>query len=80
MSNLVELFIYNQIGVNEVVDIDDVGGNDIPKDEWEIVDFVSDVVKEYAIYDDVLRIKVEDGFDEDDVLAEVDRLDDEYFG
>ena len=80
MTNLVELFIYNQIGVNEVVDIDDVGGNDIPKNEWEIMDIESDVVKEYAIYDDVLRIKVEDGFDEDDVLAEVDRLDDEYFG
>ena len=80
MTNLVELFIYNQIGVNEIVDIDDVGGNDIPKNEWEIVDIKSDIIKEYAIYDDVLRIKVEDGFDEDDVLAEVDRLDEEYFG
>jgi len=80
MTNLVELFIYNQIGVNEIVDIDAVGGNDIPKDEWEIIDFKSDVVKEFAIYDDVLRVKVEEEFNEDLVLDEVERLDEDYFG
>ena len=80
MTNLVELFIYNQIGVNEIVDADDVGGNDISKDEWEIIDFKSDIVKEFAIYDDVLRVKVEEDFNEDLVLDEVDRLDEEYFG
>ena len=77
---MTNLFIYNQIGVNEIVDIDSVGGNDIPKNEWEIIDFKSDSVKEFAIYDDVLRVKVDDDFDEDEVLAEVDRLDEEYFG
>lgn len=77
---MTNLFIYNQIGVNEIVDIDSVGGNDIPKNEWEIIDFKSDAVKEFAIYDDVLRVKVDDDFDEDKVLAEVDRLDEEYFG
>ena len=77
---MTNLFIYNQIGVNEIVDIDSVGGNDIPKNEWEIIDFKSDAVKEFAIYDDVLRVKVDDDFDEDEVLAEVDRLDEEYFG
>ena len=77
---MTNLFIYNQIGVNEIVDIDSVGGNDIPKNEWEIIDFKSNVVKEFAIYDDVLRVKVNDDFDEDEVLGEVDRLDEEYFG
>ena len=77
---MTNLFIYNQIGVNEIVDIDAVGGNDIPKDEWEIIDFKSDAVKEFAIYDDVLRVKVEEEFNEDLVLDEVERLDEEYFG
>lgn len=77
---MTNLFIYNQIGVNEIVDADSVGGNDIPKNEWEIIDFKSNVVKEFAIYDDVLRVKVNDDFDEDEVLGEVDRLDEEYFG
>ena len=80
MTNLVELFIYNRFGVDEIVDSALVGGNDIPKNEWEIMDIESDVVKEYAIYDDVLRVKVEENFNEDMVLAEVDRLDEEYFG
>ena len=80
MSNLVELFIYNRFGENEIVDSKLVGGNEIREEEYDILDFESDIIKEFALYDDVLRIKVEDGFDEDDVLAEVDRLDDEYFG
>lgn len=77
---MTNLFIYNRIGVNEIVDADLVGGNDIPKNEWDIIDFKSNVVKEFAIYDDVLRVKVDGVFDEDEVLAEVDRLDEEYFG
>lgn len=77
---MTNLFIYNRIGVNEIVDADLVGGNDIPKNEWDIIDFKSNVVKEFAIYDDVLRVKVDGDFDEDEVLAEVDRLDEEYFG
>ena len=77
---MTKLFIYNQYGLNEIVDADSVGGNDIPKSEWEIIDFESDVVKEFAVYDDVLRVKVDDDFNEDEVLAEVDRLDEEYFG
>ena len=77
---MTNLFIYNRIGENEIVDIDDVGGRDIKENEYDILDFESDVIKEFALYDDVLRVKVEDDFDEDEVLAEVDRLDEEYFG
>lgn len=77
---MTNLFIYNRVGENEIVDIDDVGGRDIKENEYDILDFESDVIKEFALYDDVLRVKVEDDFDEDEVLAEVDRLDEEYFG
>ena len=77
---MTNLFIYNRVGENEIVDIDDVGGRDIKENEYDILDFESDVIKEFALYDDVLRIKVDDDFDEDEVLAEVDRLDEEYFG
>jgi hypothetical protein len=77
---MTNLFIYNRFGENEIVDVELVGGNDIKENEYDILDFESDVIKEFALYDDVLRIKVEDDFDEDEVLAEVDRLDEEYFG
>ena len=77
---MTNLFIYNRFGENEIVNADLVGGNDIKENEYDILDFESDVIKEFALYDDVLRIKVEDDFDEDEVLAEVDRLDEEYFG
>ena len=77
---MTNLFIYNRFGENEIVDVELVGGNDIKENEYDILDFESDVIKQFALYDDVLRIKVEDDFDEDEVLAEVDRLDEEYFG
>ena len=77
---MTNLFIYNRFGENEIVDSALVGGEDIKENEYDILDFESDVIKEFALYDDVLRIKVEDDFDEDEVLAEVDRLDEEYFG
>ena len=77
---MTNLFIYNRFGENEIVNADLVGGNDIKENEYDILDFESDVIKEFALYDDVLRIKVEDDFDEREVLAEVDRLDEEYFG
>ena len=77
---MTNLFIYNRFGENEIVNADLVGGNDIKENEYDILDFESDVIKEFALCDDVLRIKVEDDFDEDEVLAEVDRLDEEYFG
>jgi len=77
---MTNLFIYNRFGANEIVDSALVGGEDIKENEYDILDFESDIIKEFAIYDDVLRIKVEDDFDEDDVLSEVDRLDEEYFG
>lgn len=77
---MTNLFIYNRFGENEIVNVELVGGNDIKENEYDILDFESDVIKEFALYDDVLRIKVEDDFDEREVLAEVDRLDEEYFG
>ena len=77
---MTNLFIYNRVGENEIVDIDDVGGRDIKENEYDILEFESEIIKEFALYDDVLRIKVDDDFDEDEVLAEVDRLDEEYFG
>ena len=77
---MTNLFIYNRFGENEIVNADLVGGNDIKENEYDILDFESDVIKEFALCDDVLRIKVEDDFDEREVLAEVDRLDEEYFG
>ena len=77
---MTNLFIYNRFGENEIVDSALVGGEDIKENEYDILDFESDVIKEFALYDDVLRIKVEDDFDEGEVLAEVDRLDEEYFG
>ena len=80
MSKLVKVFIYNQIGVNEIVSADAVGVNGMPEREWEKIDIESDIIKQYAVYDDVLRVKVEEGFNEDMLLDEVERIDEEVFG
>jgi len=80
MTNLVELFVYNQVGVNELVGPEDVGVEGVSENEWEKINVDSDIIKEYAVYDDVLRVKVEESFNEDMLLGEVERIDEEVFG
>ena len=72
---MVELFVYNSIGVNEFV-----SGEGWEDYDWEKVDVNSKIIKEYYVYDDIVKIVVEDDYDELTVLDEIDRIDEEVFG
>lgn len=72
---MVELFVYNSIGVNEFV-----SGEGWEDYDYEKVDVNSKVIKEYYVYDDVIKIVVEDDYNELEVLGEIDRIDGEVFG
>ena len=77
---MVELFVYNSIGVNEFVSGESVGVENLRKSEWEKVDVNSEVIKEFYVYDDIIKIVVEDDYNEMVVLDEIDRIDEEVFG
>jgi len=72
---MVELFVYNSIGVNEFVD-----GDGLRDYDYEKVDVNSKVIKEFYVYDDVIKIVVEDDYNEWEVLDEIERIDEEVFG
>lgn len=72
---MVELFVYNSIGVNEFV-----SGEGWEDYDWERVDVDSKVIKEYYVYDDVIKIVVDNDYNEMVVLDEIDRIDEEVFG
>jgi hypothetical protein len=72
---MVELFVYNSIGVNEFV-----SGEGWEDYDYEKVDVNSEVIKEYYVYDDIIKIVVEDDYNEMVVLDEIDRIDEEVFG
>jgi len=79
-KQLVKKYVYNSIGVNEFVKADEVGVKGLPEGEWEKIEVDSGILKQFAVYDDVIRVKVEKGFNEEEVLAEVARIDEKYFG
>lgn len=72
---MVELFVYNSIGVNEFVSGEGWEGFD-----FEEVDVDSKVIKEFYVYDDIIKIVVENDYNELEVLDEIDRIDEEVFG
>ena len=72
---MVELFVYNSIGVNEFV-----SGEGWEDYDYEKVDVDSKVIKEFYVYDDIIKIVVEDNYNELEVLDEVDRIDEVVFG
>jgi len=71
---MVELFVYNSIGVNEFV-----SGEGWEDYDYEEVDVDSKVIKEFYVYDDIIKIKVDKGYNEVEVLDEIDRIDEEVF-
>jgi len=77
---MVKLFVYNSIGVNEIVSAESVGVENVSNSEWEQIDIDSGILKEFAVYDDVIRVKVEKGFNEFEVLDEVARIDEKVWG
>lgn len=77
---MVKLFVYNSIGVNEFVSAESVGVENVRNGEWEKIEVDSKVIKEFAVYDDVIRVKVEKDYNELEVLDEVARIDEEVFG
>jgi len=77
---MVKLFMYNSIGGNEIVSAESVGVENVSNSEWEKIDIDSGILKEFAVYDDVIRVKVEKGFNEFEVLDEVARIDEKVWG
>jgi len=78
---MTNLFIYNHSGVEEIVSAEAVGVENLSENDWEKIDGIeSDIIKQYAVYEDVLRVKVEKGFNEDLLLYEIARIDEEGFG
>ena len=71
---MVDLFVYNSIGVNEFV-----SGEGWEDYDYEEVDVDSKVIKEFYVYDDIIKIKVDKGYNEVEVLDEIDRIDEEVF-
>jgi len=81
MSKLVKVYLYNHSGVEEIVSAEAVGVENLSENDWEKIDGIeSDIIKQYAAYEDVLRVKVEKGFNEDLLLDEIARIDEEVFG
>jgi len=80
MSKLVKVYLYNHSGVEEIVSAEAVGVENLSENDWEKQDVESDIIKQYAVYEDVLRVKVEKGFNEDLLLDEIARIDEEVFG
>ena len=77
---MLKLYIYNSVGVNEIVSAESVGVENVRNGEWEKIDIDSGILKEFAVYDDVIRVKVEKDFNELEVLDEVARIDEIYWG
>ena len=75
-----KLYVYNSSGAAEFVSADEVGVKGLPEGEWEKVKVDSGILKQFAVYDDVIRVKVEKGFNRNEVLAEVERIDEKYWG
>jgi len=80
MTKLVKVYLYNHSGVEEIVSAEAVGVENLSENDWEKQDVESDIIKQYAVYEDVLRVKVEKGFNEDLLLDEIARIDEEVFG
>ena len=70
------LFIFNENGINEIVDIDVVGVREVREEEWEVIEGIESlIIEEYSIFDGVVRVKYVEGVSEEEVLEEVNIID-----
>jgi len=70
------LFIFNSNGINEIVDIDEVGVGDVGKEEWEVIEGIeSNIIEEYSVFDGIVRVEYVEGVSEEEVLEEVNIVD-----
>ena len=78
-----KLYVYNSSGAAEFVSADEVGVKGLPEREWDKIKLDKadyGIINQFAVYEDVIRVKVEKGFNGDEVLAEVERIDEKYWG
>lgn len=74
-----EVFIFNRFGIDEVFKKEEVGVEFVKEEEWEEIKVSSNILKEYKIYDGVVRVKVEERYSDEEVLEEIDSIEWERF-